>query len=329
MTERVCRLDGCTMSQTGVCALSHQPDQCPNYMEETLLPESLGEAVLETPASNPTFPLSGALGTADVSMMLSKQYGRVIGVLGAPDSGKTASLVSLYLLLANNVMSDYSYADSRSLLAFEEIARGARRWSEGGATDEMTTHTELRDDRSAGLLHLRLRRKSDSRRFDLFVPDLPGEWTNELIDQNVAYRFDFLKSADVVWLMMDGSAFFDQRRALAVHRICRLIDRVAALMPTRPPKLLLVITRLDLGVPEEAKIEPILRRAATSGLSIEVCHIASFSDVQAVTPAGQGIEELIARTIASSASEIPFWPDSPEAWETSRQILQNGKHESE
>lgn len=314
------------MSQTGVCALNHEPEQCPNYREEATLPDSLGEAVLEAPTSNPTFPLSGALGTTDVSLMLSKRYGRVIGVLGAPDSGKTASLVSMYLLLANNAMSDYSYADSRSLIAFEEIARGARQWTEGGAAEEMTTHTELRDDRAAGLLHLRLRRKSDSRRFDLFVPDLPGEWTDELIDQNVAHRFDFLKSADVVWVMMDGSAFFDQRRALTVHRTCRLIDRIATLMPTRPPKLLLVITRLDLGVPEEAKIAPVLKRAATNGLSMDVCHIASFSGAQATTPAGKGIEELIERTLASSASAMPFWPDDSAEWETSRHILKHGKH---
>ncbi len=330
MTNRVCHLDGCTMNQTGVCALNHEPDQCPNYIEENVVPQDIGGAVLDAPTSNPTFPPSGALGTEDVSLMLSKRYGRVIGVLGAPDSGKTASLVSMYLLLANNAMPGYSYADSRSLIAFEEIARGSRRWTEGGATDQMTTHTELRDDRSAGLLHLRLRRRSDSKRFDFYVPDLPGEWTNELIDQNVAHRFDFLKSADVVWIMMDGSAFFEpQRRALAVHRTCRLIDRVVALMPMRPPKLLLVVTRLDLGVPEEVKIAPILRRATENGLSIEVCHIASFSDAQAVTPAGKGIEELIDRTFASTPGTISFWPDTPITSEVSRQILHFRRNESE
>lgn len=323
---KACHVDGCTVNQTGVCVLANDPASCPNYQEVDEILESLGGAVLTPPVQNPTFPRSAALGSDDVSAMLGQRYGSVVGLLGAPDSGKTASLVSMYLLMANNAMSGYTFARSRSLIAFEEIARGARRWTSAGPPDQMTTHTEMGDDRSAGMLHLRLQRRTDRKKFDVFLPDLPGEWTNAFIDQNVSERLDFLKSANAIWLMMDGSAFFQpERRAHAVHRMCRLVDRLGEVLSGRRANVILVVTRRDLGLPDSSRIQPIVSRALGHGISLKVAHIASFSGDQAGIPAGMGISELLDETLRSDFQADTFWPDEPAGAPHARQALNFGK----
>jgi hypothetical protein len=125
---------------------------------------------------------------------------RLVGVLGAPDAGKTAILVSLYLLLSRGKLEGFTFSDSMSLLAFDEISRGARRWNGGAPPEQMTNHTEPPDHRTAGFLHLRLRDRESGVRHDVLLPDLPGEWSTSLIDSNRVDRLDFLKAADVIWV---------------------------------------------------------------------------------------------------------------------------------
>src|SRR5206468_4014081 len=110
------------------------------------------------------------------------------------DAGKTAALVSLYLLVSRDKLGGRHFADSRSLMGFDQISHGARRWNEGALPDQLTVHTELGDDRSAGFLHLRLR-SDDGETVDILLPDLPGEWTAALIDSNRVDRLEFLKTA--------------------------------------------------------------------------------------------------------------------------------------
>ena len=129
--------------------------------------------------------------------MMGRRYFRVVGILGEPDAGKTASLVSLYLLLSRGKLTGFKYADSRTLMAFQEISQGALRWNEGEHPQQLTTHTKLADGRSAGFLHLRLMPTEGSEAVDLLLPDLPGEWTTALTDSNRFDRLDFLKGADV------------------------------------------------------------------------------------------------------------------------------------
>ena len=107
-----------------------------------------------------------------------------------PDSGKTSCLVSLYLLLAHGNVGDFTFADSKSITALDELSRGARSW-DGGMPEQMTVHTKKGDGRSAGLLHFKLVRQSDRARLHLVIPDLPGEWSTDLIDNNRTDRLQF------------------------------------------------------------------------------------------------------------------------------------------
>ena len=210
-----CCLEICTVADTGRCALEKDPTTCANRNQTvpislvtgagTLdaasndgLPAAvgIGAPVLNQPANLAKFPRSTTLDPDVISKMMSTRYVTVVGILGDPGSGKTACLASLYLLLANSQLTGWSFADSRSLMAFEETARGARRWNEGTPPEQMTVHTEMADDRRPGFLHLRLQREEDGRCVDLALPDLPGEWTKALVRSSRSDRLEFLRSAD-------------------------------------------------------------------------------------------------------------------------------------
>src|SRR5262245_8723399 len=128
-----CPQENCTVGTTGQCLLNHDPaSSCPYYKSST---EELGNPVdqelLPEPDQNLSFQPSSTLTEDSLSGIMGSLYCTMIGIIGPPDSGKTAALVSLYLLLSHGRLSSFEYADSKSLMALDEISRGARRWTSG------------------------------------------------------------------------------------------------------------------------------------------------------------------------------------------------------
>ncbi len=98
---------------------------------------------------------------------MQERYCKIVGILGAPGAGKTGCLVSFYLLLAHGRLSGFDFRDSKTVMAFEEISRGARRW-DANYPEQLTSHTEISDERTAGFLHARLRTKVDNKPIDFY-----------------------------------------------------------------------------------------------------------------------------------------------------------------
>ncbi|MFM0077161.1 hypothetical protein PQQ86_39110 [Paraburkholderia sediminicola] len=246
----------------------------------------------------------------DAAALMRRKYCHVIGILGSPDAGKTASLVSLYLLLASAKLRDFEFADSRSLMAFDEISRGARRWNSGEPPDQMTSHTVQADGRAAGFLHVRLRDKRDRTCIDMLLPDLPGEWSNSLIDTNRIDRFAFLQAADCIWVMVDGRQLRDAgKQRLTAHRTSLLIRRLSEYLRPHIPPVKLVITRRDMGAIDSGAIEHVIETAAQSGVPLEIVEIASFGHGNGVA-AGHGIEDLVRTSVCGAAQAVKTWPDA-------------------
>eukprot|EP00744_Colponema_vietnamica_P033600 GILI01055608.1.p1 GENE.GILI01055608.1~~GILI01055608.1.p1 ORF type:complete len:267 (+),score=30.24 GILI01055608.1:169-969(+) len=259
-----CQLKECTFNVTGACLMSRPVDQCENRTDHGEAPTqtdddvddvasaespliarepstSLGGAVLSGPAEAPRLPSSLTMGLEEATSLMTKRHTTMVGILGLPDSGKTACLVSAYLLLARGKFEGYDFADSASLMAFEQISRGSRLWTKGDEPGQLTTHTQMADDRQAGFLHFRLRRQEDARFFDILMPDLPGEWSRALIDKADSSRFTFLGSASVIWLMVDGRSFADsKKKRYATYRAEMLVERLSAILPTPRPRVFLV-----------------------------------------------------------------------------------------
>lgn len=318
-----CNFVGCTVSETGTCALERDPATCehrltviqPVASDEDTFPapetEGIGAPVLEQPSGNASFPSSRTLGPNIVSDMMGSRYVTVVGILGDPNAGKTACLASLYLMVANAQLEGWTFADSRSLMAFEDISRGARDWDAGQPPEQMTLHTEMSDDRHPGFLHLRLVRKTDGYRLDLALPDLPGEWTTQLVETSRSDRFEFMKAAQTIWFMVDGRALSSkERRQGAILRVGQLAERLKTMFDGHVPRLIIVVTHRDAGPIPESASNRLTTELARRQVVATIVTVASFSDDAAMRP-GFGIAELVDATTRDIAAVPTFWPDSP------------------
>ncbi|KVT48319.1 hypothetical protein WK53_12690 [Burkholderia ubonensis] len=248
------------------------------------------------------------MGLEEATSLMTRRHTTMVGILGLPDSGKTACLVSAYLLLARGKFEGYDYVDSASLMAFEQISRGSRIWTKGDEPAQLTTHTEMADDRQAGFLHFRLRRQQDGRFFDMLMPDLPGEWSRALIDKTDSNRFAFLGSASVIWLMVDGRAFADpKKKRYAIYRAEVLVERLSAILPTPRPRIILVPSWRDIGEFPTDAYQSICEEGRRHDMKIALAPIASFSFGE--VPPGSGVASLIDMTLNHDRPSPDFWPD--------------------
>jgi len=323
-----CRFEGCTVGETGACALERDPATCENRVgggsaatagatvpDEGPTPvggiESIGAPVLKGPGSAPSFPSSRTLGPDTVGEMMSSRYVTVVGILGDPESGKTACLASLYLLVSNAKLEGWSFADSRSLMAFEDISRGVRDWNAGQPPEQMTLHTEMADDYRPGFLHLRLVRNSDGRRVDLALPDLPGEWTKTFVRTARSDRLEFMKSAEAIWIVIDGRTLADrEQRQGVITRLGQLASRTRTLLDDVVPRLSVVVTHRDKGDLDAGVAKRIATELARHHVTGEIVPVAPFSDVNEIK-AGFGLSTLIDATVGADKSAPEFWPSTP------------------
>ena len=213
-------------------------------------------------------------------------------------------------MVANAQLDGWSFADSWSMMAFEDIVRGAREWNAGNPPEQMTVHTELSDDRRPGFLHLRLVRAADGRRVDLALPDLPGEWTTTLIGTARADRLEFLKAAETIWIVVDGRSLMDkEKRQGVILRVSQLAGRLKTLCDGGMPQLLITATHRDAEEVSDAVIARLATELAKREVSATVIPVAPFSEAPAVR-AGFGIDALINATVGVAKPAPDIWPAS-------------------
>ena len=308
-----CRRPECTVAETGRCALNNDPATCPERTDVSVKSATdvsvIAKPPLGKPVERPRFPHSLALSPDEIRKLTGRRYHFLLGILSAPKAGKTALVVSLYLLAASGKLKGYEIADSQTLMGIDDISRGARRWNEGQVPEEMTIHTEPIDERTAGFLHFRLKRLCDGEMLDLLFPDLPGEWSNSLIDHNRTDRLSFLRSADVLWITVDGAELLKSRQQ-ALHRTQLLLQRIRAFLGPQVPQIIIAISHFDKGKPEERSIKVLEDEAKHQELAVSIINVASFSDEDSVAP-GTGLLELLTGTFElGRASRTAFWPDT-------------------
>lgn len=317
-----CNYEGCTVGETGVCALERDPANCDRRAEagfsrNAVAPgagsqsESVGSPVLEPPPGRASFPSSQTLGLEAIAGLMASRYVTVVGILGEPNSGKTACLASMYLLVANAMLNGWRFADSKSLMGFEDIARGARDWNAGSPPAQMTMRTEMTEDRRAGFLHLRLVRELDGKCVDLALPDIPGEWTTKLVTSAQSDRLDFIRAADVIWVVLDGRTLAEsERRQGLISRTGQLAGRLKTMCGDRLPRVIVVITHRDGGEVAEPISTRLLLELKRKDVEATIVQVAPFSDSDGVR-AGFGIADLIDATAGTAITAPAIWPDGP------------------
>ena len=317
-----CDTESCTVAETNICILGNPPDTCQHRQKIAQGDSSpSSEPPLAQPQQNPRLPHSRTLTPTHARDLMAARYCTLVGILGDPDAGKTAALVSLYLLVSRAKLKGFGFSDSRTLMAFNEISQGALDWNDGKLPDQLTQHTELADDRTAGFLHLRLRRTEGEEVFDFLLPDLPGEWSTSFVDKNRSDRLQFLNRADIIWLMMDGNQFRDNsRRHWAVHRMNLLIERLSTTIDLLPP-LVLVLTHRDDGEVAASDFESVVEEARLRGAELSVIQIASFAGVENEVRPGFGIDRLMDACRPNTPEASPCWPVETTVMPETRMML--------
>ena len=309
--EAGCITQDCTVADTGTCLLSNDPSSCPHR----LAAEDKGEQAtseVDLP-SRAAFPGSRACTLSDARGLMAERYVHLVGILGEPNAGKTGCLASLYLSVGQKCIDGLAFADSRTLMGFEEISQGARRWNDGRIPEQFTDHTVLPDDRTAGFLHIRLASSHQEKSVDLLCSDLPGEWTTELIDGNRVDRLQFLKRADAIWLVVDGRETVAlEKRQVCLQRTKMAIGRLGSFL-ARGRRLILVITRLDEQTPDDSVVQEICDEGNRCGFETESVVVASFSKDGSEVPPGTGIGRLIELTTTFDRSPGVVWQRDGEA----------------
>jgi GTPase SAR1 family protein len=239
------------------------------------------------------------LGTDDIAELTRARYCHLIGVLGAWDAGKTCFLLSLYLMASGNSLpGDYLCAGSLTLKGFEERARRIRNWdSATPLPEQLADHTSLADPRQPALLHLALReRGGDRQRYDLLLTDLPGEWSKSLVDRAAtAGRFDFLKRADGIIVVVDGPALASERRHVEVQRTKHLMDRlIHSVRVDASVPLTLLLTKCDrISMKQPEAVAELVEHCKQLGFEPRAVLSAAFSNKPQTVPNGAGVFEAI------------------------------------
>lgn len=318
MGNPTCSKPECTVRETGICFLSQpDPKACPNVVAEdgtsasTTVPTGARVAVPVAGSAARTFHSGLELGVADSAELMRGRYAHVIGIVGSYDAGKTCFLLSLYLLAANGLLSPkYSFAGSATLEGFEQRAHRVRRWNKGALPAQLADHTILADARQAAFLHLALR-NSDGERSDLLLTDLPGEWSNDLVDRAAtADRWRFLRRADGVILVIDGPLFMGPQRHSELQRAKHLLSRlVGSVGLDKSLPVVVLVSKCDLiKMQRPPLVDDLAQHAKDLGLSVEVVLSAAFSSTPETTANGTGVLTAIEAAVRREPAHAPPRP---------------------
>lgn len=320
-----CDYDECLFATQQVCARTGSPTPCEHAYDEDddspIAPEDP-----EEPAANRTeAPGEGArpalqlgvhtgeeLGLKEVEALFDEQYTHTITILGDRAAGKTSFLVCLYLACGCGMIESHglTFAGSLTLPGFEARARSSRIWSKAGAPDRMTERTVLGEDRGGGFMHLDLVENETGRRIRLLMSDLPGEWTNDLVNHaRFAYRLPFLGRSDAILVMIDGQELIGPQRHGVVDRNITLLDRLAELLGAHRAPLIFVATRYDKLEADPPALTSLVTEAAARGFPSKSAVICTFSQSQDCE-SGRGTIELIKDCVLNTPRGGETWPQA-------------------
>lgn len=312
----VCSKQDCTVAATGKCLELHEPAECPNVRAATAAPAVEQPAVPER-ATARVFPPATELGLKDALAVMQGGYAHLIAILGATDAGKTCMLNALYLLASHAGLAPrFRFAGSLTLAGFELRIRRLRKWRNGKLPDQLADHTTHADPRNPGLLHLALSDSVGSRRIELLLTDLPGEWTTGLIKQSQrAERFEFLQRADGVVIAVDSGKLRDAGQKHAeILSLELLVDRLADAvdLDRRIPVFFVACKADSSGVDVPPGLERVVAHAESKGFAARAVAVASFSHNPKEVANGYGIQSLVEAIVDYQSPRLALPPVRPE-----------------
>lgn len=212
-TELTCRQPGCGGPPSGVCIENFTFEECPYLKPAPTEARDLTEddSTGPEPETVPDLVRTGnesQLDAAGCDALLRARSAIVVGLVAAPEVGKTTLMSTLYELLRRGKLTGYGFAGSETIRGLEERCFLSRAKSENVKPD--TLHTSAR----AGLNFTHLTVATTDGRKELVISDRSGEHFQRVLDTPGAIaEFVELDRANVTLLLVDG-----EQLVLAPHR---------------------------------------------------------------------------------------------------------------
>jgi hypothetical protein len=229
---------------------------------------------------------SAAFGCSDIVHLSHQGNTTLIGVLGAPNSGKTTFLMANYLqLLAGEKLSCGDICSSFTLGAWESIASFARYGNNNNQLSSFPPHTPRSTERSPGMLHLGMR-LNDERVKNLLLTDAPGEWFSRWSINSDAKEAQGAKwtvdHSDAFLVFADCEKLCGQQRGSARNEVRQIIDKLGTQAGERP--VLLIWAKSDHTPSDDIKttITDALSRALPNARQCSVTKENPVSFIQAL-----------------------------------------------
>ena len=277
-TEVICANRECRIAQGGKCIEGHDDlAKCPYYGKEP--EEGNDEQDYDGQDTADAFdgvhlPNALPLESGRADNVLAVLPSRMIGVIGAHDSGKTSVIAGLFDLFQIGPVCNITFAGSSTLHGLEVICHDARVASE---RDE--PHSERTKRGEVRFYHIDVRR--DGVLQSLLIADRSGEEYEEVADlaANATGMFE-LRRSDVITVLVDGRRLASPGdRADVMGAIPLIIQGMVengAFL--RKPDLAIVLTKDDAvqASPRKDRVEQDFRAIADGVRNAFADHFGEF-----------------------------------------------------
>lgn len=192
-------------------------------------------------------PIGTELSGQDIYQIAASEKTQMFVIIGATGSGKTTLVTSIYhLLLSGSNITDFLFAGSNTLAAFEKRAFSLR-------TSSMQSHGEMmRTQRGSvdSFLHLRLKLTHTDEIRNLLFSDFSGEDFESVLanTEATADEFGFIKAARHLIFLLDGEKIASKKyRYSELQRLIHMLRTfLAANLITKNNRIVVAVSKYDL-----------------------------------------------------------------------------------
>lgn len=308
ISNLICNQAGCPLGSTGECLEGFDdPHRCPHAKPGVVQPKVSTEEVAEDGEVGPAevmedwlqLPGGYELTIGEAGEVTSRSEACVVMFAGEPDAGKTTLIATIYELLSNDVIDDFRFAGSETILAFERACFPSRIASGNVKPDTMRTrHPRPR------FYHLCLRPvAAEGQRKHLLLGDVSGETFRRASDDLAeAKKLHILRRVDAFVLILDGDKLRNRKeRQDALERatlILRSLMDAGVLL--RHTMIQVVISKFDCFDPDDENVSEFLThlrnefttKFASSFDRLVIHEIAARPDTERLG-FGHGVREIM------------------------------------
>ncbi|MBB5942854.1 hypothetical protein [Xanthomonas sp. 3307] len=221
-----------------------------------------------------------ALTLKEVSEFLLARAATFVAIVGERNSGKSTIICALYDRFLRGAFGGFSFAGSKSLIAFERRAHYSR--ASSGLEVPDTARTSLDED--VHYFHLALVDENQTSRTDIFLSDRAGEtYESARANTTLVSRLHEIPQACRVVVLLDGERVANpMQRSNAIHAVRQMIRAL-----------------LDN--------DAIGRRSIVQVVTTKADLISGSKDAAAIQSHLDGFARELRRDVESRVSELTFW----------------------